>query len=98
MKTKVRRLIYEPIGKKDNGAATRIHAHVMSLMAGDPTLNEAWTSIDHYLSTTYLSAGVMFNKYYDQRNTSPQVVEVFHVPTDSVLLRLRVNPLHPENR
>ena len=92
------RLIYEPIGSKDNGPETRLRAHVAGIMAEDPTLNEAWHSIDQYLNTTSLSAGARFAEYYDLRNTGPQVLEVFHIPTDRVALRLRCNPLHPETK
>lgn len=98
IKPPVKRLIYEPIGSKDNGAATRIRAHVSNLLGEDPTLNEAWLSIDHYLNTTSISSNSLFAKFYDQRNTSPQVLEVFHIPTDTVVVRLRLNPLHPETK
>lgn len=98
MKTTVRRLIYEPIGGKDNGPEIRIRAHISNLCEQDPTLSDATSSIANFLTHTPISGASNFIQYYDLRNKTPNSVEVFHVPTDRAVIRLRCNPLHPETK
>lgn len=97
-KTPVNRLIHEFIGSKDNGPDTRIRAHIAKVMESDPSFSEIISSISRFLSTTNISAGKTFGFYYDMRNTSPDVLEVFHEPTNRVMARIRLNPLHPETK